>query len=190
MASKHCRCVYECGCVFWGRVCVFMLSDWLNSDPWIFLVSHVVASRNLPSCNPATANTHTPPIPHPHSVTHVNLSGPASWHAEQCRHQPHKKKKPTCAALSIFPGLRVKKKKKRKSVGVIRLIQELICRRGVCVCMSLPGCSQRQRSITYRKLINTSILLLVPAKNAELCACQDYLSVNETRRHPHSGAVH
>ncbi len=144
-----------------------MLSDLgqrRHTDPCVFLVSHV-ASRDLPSCNPAT--THEvkadwklkKPTPTSPSFCHTCKSvrsNTCRLHENVCSPQnlPRTGPKHLCWRNQINSGANL-------------------------LLSSVPGCRQEHRSITYRKLINTSILLLVRAKNAERCGCQDYLSVSE-----------
>lgn len=100
-------------------------AEWSGPDLCVLLVSHV-ASRNLPSCGPnvATAREGEAWSPHPHSVTHVNLSGPV-WHAAE-QHTCILYKN-LCSPQHLCQAPKKKTKEKQHCVWVIRLTLELIC---------------------------------------------------------------
>lgn len=109
-----------------------------------------------------------------HACKSVRSSLTCGGGTTQCTCQLHKN---MCRALSIFLIL---PSQKLCWCNQITLSVELC----------LAAASSTITSITYRKLINTSTPVLVPAKNEELCGCQDYLSVNQRLRLPDVRAVH
>lgn len=170
----------------WTQVNSWMVGDWSLGKSWFQRLltpgnpRHTWRSRHWLEKTAIMWQSNSTRRPessraHPHSVTCVNLSG-LTWCEDRLGGVHRQTPQQHARSPRRLP---------RTGVGVIRLIQELIS-----FFWLHPGCLQLHRSITYRKLIKTSVLL-VPLKNsAELCACQDYSSEKETRRHPDVGAVH